>query len=514
MDDFKRLYSRAKNLILLILLVDLLFITGTFYLEISKLKLNPSLAFSTSILIGLIIDLVIYFVLPKILFAPLKAIWQTIIKISPTNQEFSQSFDLKTIKLGRDLVSNLINQIYQLINLEQSDLQKDLQRINSLDNDYILNNLPLPLLVLDNEETIKFANHHFCNYLGLTKDEITGKSIYSILDMSFISDNTFDVWLKKAKSNSAFSEGNWNRVKLAPNDKHPTLYFDLTSFYNLGNTQGNTTILVFYDHSIEYAQDDQSISFVALAVHELRTPLTLLKGYIEVFTQELSKIKLDPELASFLDKMRSSLDQLNAFVNNILNVTRIDNDQMFLKLQKQNWSEVITQSIQDMKLRAKVRDIKLNLIIEKNIPEVALDRISIQEVVYNLLDNAIKYSQEGKEINIHTFLNQENMVETTVQDFGRGIPDSIVENLFSKFYRDHHNRAQVGGTGLGLYISKSIVNAHHGNIWVHSKEGQGSTFGFTLLPFDQLSESEKNQNNNDLVQTAHGWIKNHSYYRR
>jgi two-component system sensor histidine kinase VicK len=86
-------------------------------------------------------------------------------------------------------------------------------------------------------------------------------------------------------------------------------------------------------------------------------------------------------------------------------------------------------------------------------------------------------------------------------------------NLFTKFYRDHRNRAQIGGTGLGLYLSKSIITAHGGNIWVKSKEGQGSTFGFTLLPYAKLTEGQKS-GNAELVRGAHGWIKNHSLYRR
>lgn len=87
-------------------------------------------------------------------------------------------------------------------------------------------------------------------------------------------------------------------------------------------------------------------------------------------------------------------------------------------------------------------------------------------------------------------------------------------NLFSKFYRDHRNRAQIGGTGLGLYLCKAVVSAHGGNIWVSSKPGQGSTFGFTLIPYEQLADEIKNGDNKDITRGAHGWIKNHSLYRR
>jgi signal transduction histidine kinase len=87
-------------------------------------------------------------------------------------------------------------------------------------------------------------------------------------------------------------------------------------------------------------------------------------------------------------------------------------------------------------------------------------------------------------------------------------------NLFTKFYRDHRNRAQIGGTGLGLYLSKAIVTAHGGNIWVRSQEGKGSTFGFTLVPYENLAATLKPSGDQTMTRSAHGWIKNHSLYRR
>jgi signal transduction histidine kinase len=106
------------------------------------------------------------------------------------------------------------------------------------------------------------------------------------------------------------------------------------------------------------------------------------------------------------------------------------------------------------------------------------------------------------------------MVETTIQDYGLGISTSVMPNLFSKFYRDHRNRAQIGGTGLGLYLCKAIVTAHGGQIWVRSKENEGSIFGFTLIPYAKLAEELKRTGNSEITRGAHGWIKNHSLYRR
>ena len=95
-----------------------------------------------------------------------------------------------------------------------------------------------------------------------------------------------------------------------------------------------------------------------------------------------------------------------------------------------------------------------------------------------------------------------------------GIPESILPNLFERFYRNHRTRNQIGGTGLGLYLSKAIIGAHGGHIWVRSKEGQGTTVGFTLQPYAIVAGKLKSDDNSGIVRQAHGWIKNHSLYRR
>jgi signal transduction histidine kinase len=214
-----------------------------------------------------------------------------------------------------------------------------------------------------------------------------------------------------------------------------------------------------------------------------------------------------------MQKMRASSDQLTAFVNNILNVARVDADQLELKLQSEDWPTILKSAVEMISLRAKVRGITLKCRFATDLPPVGADRLSITEVINNLIDNAIKYSGTSHEIRIETRLNENGLVETTVQDFGVGVPSSVLPNLFTKFYRDHRNRAQIGGTGLGLYLSKAIVTAHGGSLFVRSQEGQGSTFGFTLVPYDKLGDAKK-VGQADVTRSAHGWIKNHSLYRR
>lgn len=443
---------------------------------------------------------------------PLKAVWQLILHVSPGQTEQSAP-ETDKLKVGRELVVNLAGQVYQLTDIADKLAVTAKQESSDLRRNFVANNLPLPFIVLDGEENVTFANPAMAQYIGIPVTDLIGKNVYMVMDMAFPSNDTFDTWLKEAKQKNATATGSWERVRLNVRDNHPTRLFDMATYYNRGNTDKMETMMVLFDHTKQYSQDEQAVSFIALSVHELRTPLTLLRGYIEVFEEELSTNN-DPELINFMDKMSATAQQLTAFVNNILNVARVDDDQMQLKLQEENWGTVLEAALSNLDLRAKVRGITLERNIAPDLPPIGADRLSVTEVVNNLIDNAIKYSNGTDRIKIEAKLNKEGLIETTVQDFGLGISSSIMPNLFTKFYRDHRNRAQIGGTGLGLYLSKAIVTAHGGNMWVRSREGAGSTFGFTLQPFDKLAEAARQIGDEEMIRGAHGWIKNHSLYRR
>jgi len=164
-------------------------------------------------------------------------------------------------------------------------------------------------------------------------------------------------------------------------------------------------------------------------------------------------------------------------------------------------------------LRAGVRGITIKTDIAPDLPVVGVDRFSIYEVIANLLDNAIKYSKGTNEVYVSAVLNKDGLVETSVKDFGLGIDGAILPHIFDKFYRNHRNRAQIGGTGLGLYLSRAIIDAHGGQIWVSSKVDEGSTFTFTVLPFTRVADKDKTGNTSGITRGAHGWIKNHALYR-
>ena len=512
MDYLQRFITQFRNRLFALLLVNNLLIIIDWYIVDRVVKLTGWWALVIILAVPVITVGVLPWLTTRTLVQPTKLIWQAILHIAPATANSVGAPQPNQIHFGRELVTNLINQIYQVASVVEDVEKTTKQASQDLHANFVANTLPLPLLVLDKEDNITYANDATARYLGRPADELSGQSIYTALDMSFASGDTLTSWLKDTKGRTATADHKWERVRIGLPGQGDSLQFDLAAHYNQGNPLGYETLLILFDHTEVYAQDDQSMSFVALSVHELRTPLTLLRGYIEVFDDELGP-HLNPELKEFMKKMDAAAQQLAAFVDNILNVAKIEDNQLTLQLHEENWSSVVENVVRDLSLRAGVRGITIKTDIASDLPTVGVDRYSIYEVLANLLDNAIKYSKGTSEIYVTAALNKDGLVETSVKDFGLGIDGAILPHIFDKFYRNHRNRAQIGGTGLGLYLSKSIVDAHGGQIWVSSKVDEGSTFTFTLVPFAKLAAEGKTGDNTGITRGAHGWIKNHSLYR-
>ncbi len=470
--------------------------------------------------LGVILAFLLSRSVASVIASPTQALWKAILHVTPAHHEISPP-DLNKVRIGKELVSSLALQVYQMASTAPGQLaqnpaatkQTTAQTRTQQANDTLLQSFPLPVFVMDKDQSIVFANPVAATFIAKNLNEIIGSNLYSVLDLAFSEDETFDVWLGNSRANKVTAERSWSHVRLTLPEQKTAKQLDMAAYYNKNSPSNTETIITLFDKTADYGKDDDGMSFVAMAVHELRTPLTILRGYIEVFEDELSD-KLDPEMAGFVKKMQASAQQLSTFVTNILHVARVESDQLFLQLREENWQTSLTSIVNDMALRAQVQGKKLELSIQPNIPTVAIDSVSMYEVMSNLIDNAIKYSADSDRIIIRSYLRDDGMVETTVQDFGIGIPSNIIGNLFEKFYRNHRSRASVGGTGLGLYLSKAIVGAHSGQIWVKSKEGEGSIFGFSLNQYAKLAETQKTDDNTDIKRVAHGWIKNHSFYKR
>lgn len=226
--------------------------------------------------------------------------------------------------------------------------------------------------------------------------------------------------------------------------------------------------------------DEAKSEFISIASHQLRTPMTGIMGYLSMLTSgDFGKI--DPKIGPILDGILDASKRMIRLINIFLNITKIEAGRFMLAKSSVKLEEIIETEFIELKKLAD--DKKLKLIFEKPkplLPQVNIDRDKMADVVQNLVDNAIKYTDKGKVI--VTAEKTDHEVLVSVADDGRGINKDEVGKLFNKFMRgDGIARIHPDGSGLGLFIAKKIVEAHGGRIWVESEgEGKGSTFQFTI----------------------------------
>jgi signal transduction histidine kinase len=421
--------------------------------------------------------------------------------------------DPEAYGISKSIVEQVVKDVYQLsagnhqAQSELSGAKEFLDAVVSLQTSAII--------TIDRNRQISYANKHAINLAPKSTEQVTGLTLEELYELEFASGVSFEEWFTKAQQEKIQDRRIWERVRINKTDDS-VRYFDMVADYNKNESHGVEAVVVLFDKTENYHADDEQLGFVSLAVHELRSPITLLRGYIEVFEDELAAA-FDDDQRLFMQKMSVSAAQLSTFVNNILNVSRIENDQLKVHIHEDTIYEAIQNSQEDFSLRADVHGRKLAFKLDDGITSIGLDRVAIYEVLSNLIDNAIKYSKEGGEIIVAAKISDQGGVSVSVQDFGVGIPASSMENLFERFYRSHHSKDKVSGTGLGLFLSKRIVEAHGGTIWVESKEGEGSTFGFDLPSFEAIKNQHIDENPNDnekIVRSAHGWIKNHGKVRK
>lgn len=415
--------------------------------------------------------------------------------------------DISAKKYERSGLKGMIQTVYELA-ADQSKQESALvsPQITAVFEE-LTKDMPCGLIALNKEGDIIYANT-----LAPVHDLPDGGKTIAL---QFDQTDNLEHWLKQSDTNKVRDTHLWQRVADKLPGEADRRIFDVAAYYQKDNPAGIAVIVVAFDRTAVYQDDQEDMDFIALAAHELRGPITVIRGYLDVMQNDL-RGKFTPDQQELFDRLQVSSERLAGYVNNILNVSRYDRKQFAIHLAQENLVEVLKPLVPDLALRARTQKRRLIFRIPAGLPNIAADRSSLGEVVTNLVDNAIKYSHEGGEVIVTAKMKDNDWLEVDVQDFGIGIPESVVGGLFNKFYRSHRSRKSVGGTGLGLYICKAIIESHGGSIWVSSKEGTGSTFGFTVPTYASVAaklQSGDNQNN-DIVQRPEGWIKNHAMYRR
>ncbi|MGC8843078.1 MAG: sensor histidine kinase, partial [bacterium] len=226
--------------------------------------------------------------------------------------------------------------------------------------------------------------------------------------------------------------------------------------------------------------DQMKTDFVSHVSHELRTPLTSIKGFVATLLADTEGYYDLDTRREFLQIIDQECDRLTRLINDLLNLSRIEAGRAL---------ELILKPVDVVDIARKIIEIQKNytskhqfvLDVKQPVPTVIADEDKVDQIITNLVSNAVKYSPDGGEVRITIQEDPETGgVLVAVKDQGIGIPKEVLPRLFQRYYRVEGRK--ISGTGLGLYLTRHLVEAHGGKIWVESEEGKGSTFYFTLPP--------------------------------
>jgi two-component system phosphate regulon sensor histidine kinase PhoR len=247
-------------------------------------------------------------------------------------------------------------------------------------------------------------------------------------------------------------------------------------------------IAVFHDISRLKELEKVRQDFVANVSHELRTPLTTIKGYAETLLDGALK---EDVAFQFTQIIKKHADRLTKIVEDLLMLSRIESREFHLNQEALPLQDLINDVFDYVREAAEKKKISIDRSEPFPLLNIAVDRNYIEQVLINLIDNAIKYTPDGGRIVISAVERDGKEIEVSVHDNGIGIPKEDLPRIFERFYRVDKGRSQEsGGTGLGLSIVKHLVQAHGGKVWVESRLREGSTFHFTL-PIQKGSSGNK-----------------------
>lgn len=275
-------------------------------------------------------------------------------------------------------------------------------------------------------------------------------------------------------------------------------------------------VAVFRDVSKEKAEEQQRADFISTASHEMRTPVAAIEGYLALaLNDKVSKI--DANAREYLGKAHMSTQHLGQLFQDLLTSAKAEDGRLTSNPKVVEMSEFVTQVAEDLRFGAEKKGLKMELVVNSRIDDKGVidtsqslktiqplyycyvDPDRLREVITNVFDNAVKYTSEGR-VSIGLTGNQQ-VVQIRISDTGAGIPEEDLPHLFQKFYRvDNSATRSIGGTGLGLFICKKIVELYNGHIWAESKVGEGSTFYINLPRLTSAkAEQLKSQTNTGVA---------------
>lgn len=409
----------------------------------------------------------------SIITTELRKLYQGVKKIS--SGEFGYKLDDKDVdKEVKELYSAFNDMSEKLSRYNEQTIESLTFERNKLES--VLMSIVNGVVVCDNHDKVIMVNNHAKKLLEVTEDDIVGSQIQQFCDSS--GEFCFSDKIAEFKDTPLDEDGTPVPFNIEI-DKRIIKCLISPMFTRSNSYVGYIIVLIDVTKDVE--MDQLRSHFISNVSHELRTPVTVLRSYIDTLYNFGNDFDFNTQ-REFIGVMNQEIIRLNRMVNDILDFSRYESQNIRLEKTKQNIMEIVEDCVNQVQVLAKEHDLTISIMKEPDLPEIYLNVDSISRALMNIVSNAIKYSPDGKRIKIRAERSRDGeFVEISVEDQGPGIPEQYQKKIFDRFFRVENATHTVKGTGLGLHLVKvTIEKHHHGQVFVQSKEGEGSTFGFRL----------------------------------
>ncbi|MBC7546723.1 PAS domain S-box protein [Candidatus Saccharibacteria bacterium] len=367
----------------------------------------------------------------------------------------------------------------------------------------IVNTIEDGVMLIDNQGDIQLFNPGAAKITGWASAEACGlntKSVIKLVDSKGLAyEDNVNPLLQVFQQGLAIREN--NAQLLTKSDKKIPLSLHVTPLIG-ENAMVNAAVVVFRDVAEEKAEEQRRADFISTASHEMRTPVAAIEGYLALALNP-KVANVDAKARDYLEKAHISTQHLGQLFQDLLTSAKAEDGRLSSRPVVVEMSTYLEQTANDLKFSAEKKGLFMEFVngssntIDARTSSISsrvvqpmyytfVDPDRLREVVTNLFDNAVKYTDEGK-ISIG-LTGDGDVVQFYVRDTGPGIPAEDVPHLFQKFYRvDNSATRTIGGTGLGLFICRKIVELYNGRIWLESDLGKGSTF---FINFPRLTPQQ------------------------
>jgi two-component system phosphate regulon sensor histidine kinase PhoR len=406
-------------------------------------------------ILGLVLAIILATIIAEYLSRPVRQLTAAVKQVTV------EDLDLTPILSSQDELGQLGNAFEAVVSELQLQIRTFEREQRKLDA--VLRQLTDGVVIVDKAGIIQMINPAALKIFNSEGIDVTGQSIAIVTRHHDI----VNLW----KETQVSEKGEVKSIEISTN----RVVIQALGIPLIESLPGSS-LLVFHDVTRIRHLETVRRDFISNISHELRTPLASLKALAETLREGALE---DPNVANrFLNRMEIEVDSLSLIVQELLELSRIESGRVPLKLETVDPGKLINSATERLRLQAESSGLELNINCRTKLPSVLADFSRLEQVLVNLLHNAIKFTPSGGSITITCDQNDEYII-FSVADTGEGISSEDFPRIFERFYKADRARSG-GGTGLGLAIAKHLIEAHNGKIWAESTEGKGSTFYFSV----------------------------------